>query len=729
MSNRFFYTACGLLAALLIFFTAGSFLLLSDGKSEGTEESPDTAGCAVTENAAASEENVETEEIAAAPGTEEAEASDNASADTGASVTETENAEQTVSRSNGILNTGNLTETGRGYEGTEGTGEYNYGEALQMALLFYELQRSGDIPEETRCNWRGDSGMTDGADNGVDLTGGWYDAGDNMKFNLPMAYSAAMLGWSVYEDYEAYQESGQLSYALSNIRWANDYFIKCHTADYEYYYQVGDGGLDHGWWGPAETMSMNRPSYKVTLTHPGSSVVAEAAASLAVCSICFKTEDPEYSETCLSHARKLYEFAETTASDAGYIEDGVALAYYNINSGCEDEISWAATWLYLATGEEAYLADAEEHIEKANQDYNWAHCWDDVHDGTRLLLARITGKEQHKEKIEANLDWWTVGYDGTRVTYTPKGLAWLDSWGSLRYATTQAFLAYLYAEYEGCSSDKADIYIEFAESQINYALGSTGRSFVCGFGENYPVNPHHRTAQGSYSDNMNEPSVARHTLYGALVGGPDSNDGYEDTVSNYTCNEVACDYNAGFVGILAHMYGIYHGETRKDFGAVEPVGEDELAVEACVNVSDKDLIELRAFVYNRTAWPARMTDGLKLRYFMDLTEVYDSGRTAKDLVVSTNYMEAGSASGLLPWDEEANIWYVEIDFTGDDIRPGGQSSYKKEVQFRIRNAEGSWDNTNDPSYECLSGNNGSTLVPAVTFALYDNGTLVYGTEP
>ena len=97
-----------------------------------------------------------------------------------------------------------LTEFGNGYEGIEGTGNYNYGEALQKSLLFYELQRSGELPENTRCNWRGDSGLTDGADNGIDLTGGYYDAGDHVKFNLPMAYTDSMLGWSLYEDRAAY---------------------------------------------------------------------------------------------------------------------------------------------------------------------------------------------------------------------------------------------------------------------------------------------------------------------------------------------------------------------------------------------------------------------------------------------------------------------------------------------------------------------------------------------
>jgi hypothetical protein len=33
-----------------------------------------------------------------------------------------------------------------------------------------------------------------------------------------------------------------------------------------------------------------------------------------------------------------------------------------------------------------------------------------------------------------------------------------------------------------------------AKSQIDYALGSTGRSFVVGFGQNPPVQPHHSAA-------------------------------------------------------------------------------------------------------------------------------------------------------------------------------------------------------------------------------------------
>jgi len=568
-------------------------------------------------------------------------------------------------------------------------GKYNYGEALQKAILFYELQRSGKLPETTRTNWRGGSGLSDGADNGLDLTGGWYDAGDNVKFGLPMAYTAALLSWSVYGSKDSYLASGQLPYILDNIKWANDYFIKCHPEPEVFYYQVGDGGVDHSWWGPAEVMQMNRPSYKVDKNSPGSSVTAGTAASLAACAVVFADYDKAYSELCLKHAIELFGFAESTKSDSGY---KAANGFYDSWSGWNDELAYAAFWLYNATGDSTYLDKSKSYVELTTKGdyYKWMHCWDDATNGTCLLLAIETGDDKYKALIQKTLDFWTVGTNGERIDYTPKGLAWLTEWGSLRYATTAAFLASAYSNWDGCPSDKKQIYWDFAVSQVNYALGDTGRSFVCGFGENPPVNPHHRTAQGSWSDNMNEPSPGRHTLVGALVGGPGRSDDYRDEVNNYVNNEVACDYNAGFAAALANMYAAYGGETIPDFGAYENVG-DEIFVEACVNSSGDNYVEIKAVVYNHTGWPARVTDNIKLRYYVDLSEC-----GADAVTVTANYMQGGKVAGLKQTDD--GRYYVEIDLSGYKLYPGGQSQHKCEVQFRMTSS-GKWDNTNDPSFD------------------------------
>ena len=616
--------------------------------------------------------------------------------------------------SSGTHSTKDLTEKGKGYEGIEGTGDYNYGEALQKSILFYELQRSGKLPEYTRCNWRGDSALNDGADNNIDLTGGWYDAGDNVKFNLPMAYSAAILGWSVYEDKAAYEQSGQLEYILGDIKWVTDYLIKCHPEPEVYYYQVGDGNADHSWWGPCEVMTMNRPSYKVTKDNPGSAVVGEAAAALAIASIVFKDTDKDYSKLCLDHAKSLYAFADSTKSDSGYT---AANGFYNSWSGFYDELSWAGCWLYLATDDSKYLTNAKTCFTKAGHDFDWALCWDDVHIGAAVMLAKITGEKAYKDEVQKHLDYWSCGTsDGKRITYSPKGLAWLDQWGSLRYATTTSFVATVYSRWDGCPKDKVSVYWDFAVSQANYALGSSGRSYVVGFGENPPAHPHHRTSQGSYCDNMNEPGEARHTLYGALVGGPDASDGYTDTVSDYNKNEVACDYNAGFTGLMAAMYSKYHGKTLIDFGAVEEVPNNEYSAECSLNVQGNDFAEIKALIYNKTAWPARTADKLEFRYFVDLSEIYKAGGDASGVKISTNYMQSGRVDGLKVWNEENHIYYLSVVFDDGNLRPGGQSQYKSEIQVRMTSPNGAWDNKNDFSFS-----NGAVLL--------DDGKLVFGTLP
>ena len=622
------------------------------------------------------------------------------------------------------LDTGNLSEKGNGYEGTKGTGPFNYGEALQKSVLFYELQRSGDLPEKVRCNWRGDSGLNDGKDAGLDLTGGLYDAGDHVKFNLPMAYTASMLSWSVYEYEAAYKEAGQLEYIRGDIKWITDYLIKCHPEDYVFYYQVGDGNADHSWWGPAEAMTMERPSYKVTKDNPGSCVVGEAAAALASAAVVFAKSDKAYSDLCLKHAKSLFKFANETRSDSGYT---AANGFYTSNSGFFDELSWAATWLYIATNEKSYLDTAKECYAKGSQDYIWAMCWDDVHYGSALLLAKLIGEKTYKDAIEKSLDWWTTGTSGgERVTYTPKGLAWLDSWGSLRYATTMGFLASVYASSGKCDAARQKAYISFAENQCNYALGSTGRSFVVGFGENAPQHPHHRTAQGSWSNNMNEPSAHRHTLYGALVGGPDASDGYDDTVSNYTTNEVADDYNAGFTGLLAFMYSKYHGQTLKDFGAVEKISENEYFAEVAINASGNDFTEIKAVINNRTGWPARIAKSVEFRYFIDLSEVISAGGSASSIEITQNYMQSGRVEGLKTWDEAKNIYYLSVVFDDGALYPGGQSQCKAEIQVRMRNPNGKWDPSNDPSYAGLQT---GTVITGEKTAIYEDGELVFGTEP
>jgi hypothetical protein len=607
------------------------------------------------------------------------------------------------------------------------TARYNYGEALQKAIYFYDAQRSGKLPANNRVEWRGDSGLKDGSDVGKDLTGGWYDAGDHVKFGFPMAFSTTMLAWSMVDNRAAYADSGQLTYMLNNIRWADDYFVKAHSAPNELYGQVGTGGTDHGWWGSAEVMKMQRPSYKIDASCPGSDLAGETAAALAASSIVFKSTDAAYSTTLLHHAQQLYTFADTYRGKySSCITD--ASGFYNSWSGYTDELVWGAIWLYRATNDPAYLAKAESYYanlatepQSSDKSYKWTLAWDDKSYGVYILLAKLTGKAQYHSDAQRYLDYWTTGYNGSHIPYSPGGLAWLDQWGSLRYAANTAYLALYYSDFLTDTARKQR-YHDFGVSQINYALGSNpmNRSFVIGFGNNPPKNPHHRTAHGSWSDNINEPTNSRHVLYGALVGGPSLNDGYSDDRSNYTNNEVATDYNAGFTGALARLYSEYGGTVVPNFPPKEVHDDDEIFVQAGTNASGSNFTEIRALVTNKSSWPARVGNALSFNYYFTL----ESGVSASQITVTSAYNQCAPPGGVKQWS--GSIYYVRIDCTGTNISPAGQSDYKKEVQFRL-SSSGAWDTSNDWSFVGVA--NGSTPVKVTTIPVYDNGVRVFGNEP
>jgi hypothetical protein len=65
---------------------------------------------------------------------------------------------------------------------------------------------------------------------------------------------------------------------------------------------------------------------------------------------------------------------------------------------------------------------------------------------------------------------------------------------------------------------------------------------------------------------------------------------------------------------------------------------------------------------------------------MDLSELYAAGHTASEVKTIINYSVGGKAAGIFPYDEEKHIYYALIDFTGEEIVPGGATTYKKEAQ-------------------------------------------------
>uniref|UniRef100_A0A7M5UKP5 Endoglucanase n=1 Tax=Clytia hemisphaerica TaxID=252671 RepID=A0A7M5UKP5_9CNID len=421
--------------------------------------------------------------------------------------------------------------------------KYNYAEVLEKSLLFYEAQRSGKLPEDQRVKWRHDSTLTDGVIAGKDLTGGYFDAGDYVKFGFPMAATITNLAWGMLEFKKGYTLSGQYEYGLKAIKWGTDYFIKCHPEPNKFYGQVGDGNADHGYWGPPEKMELERPSFFIDKNRPGSDLAGETAAALAASSLVFKDVDSEYSEVLLQHAKELYNFAMTYKKKySDSITD--AANFYRSWSGFTDELAWASVWLYRTTGDNNYKTNffsfQSQGLNANVKEFSWDNKWLGA-----FVLAEKMGFDTNAK------------YLGTLKTairtnpYTPKGMIYIQQWGTLRHAANLAFLARV----ASTMADK-DFYNEFARSQIHYMLGDAGRSYVVGFGNNPPQRPHHRSSSCPVNGpckqtGSSDPNPV--VLHGALVGGPDNNDNYADYRGDFVKNEVACDYNAGFQSAIAGL--------------------------------------------------------------------------------------------------------------------------------------------------------------------------------
>jgi len=429
---------------------------------------------------------------------------------------------------------------------------HDYSEVLRLSLLFYEAQRSGPLPANNRIPWRGDSSLGDQGNKGEDLTGGYHDAGDYVKFGYPMAGAMTVLAYGGISYGAAYEAAGEMEHLKEAVKWGTDYFIKAHVSPNEFYCQVGNGVIDHEYPGRPETMTISRPAYSLTPSKPGSDCAGETAAALASASILFAGSDPTYSATLVEHAEQLFDFAD---SNRGLYSSSISDAgqFYRSDS-YEDELIWAAAWLYKATQDQKYLDKAEDLYSKRSQTWtSWSFDWADKLPGAQLLLFELTGKNGYKTDVEAFCD------AAMAVPKSPGGQTFRAKWGSNRYAANFAFIC-LGAAKAGIKSAEYEAY---AASQINYMLGDNPNNFsyVIGYGDSFPKQPHHKAAacasppaECTWGTFSNTGTDNPHQLNGALVGGPAApDDYYKDDRTDYIMAEVTLDYNAGFQSTVAGL--------------------------------------------------------------------------------------------------------------------------------------------------------------------------------
>ncbi|PON56249.1 Glycoside hydrolase [Parasponia andersonii] len=476
-----------------------------------------------------------------------------------------------------------------------GVASYDYGDALSKSILFFEGQRSGKLPSSQRMTWRKDSALRDGFEVGADLVGGYYDAGDNVKFNFPMAFSTTMLAWSVVEFGKA-MGSDQLAHALDAIRWATDYLLKATSVPGLVFVQVGEPYGDHNCWERPEDMDTPRTTYAVSKQSPGSEVSAEIAAALAASSMVFRSVDRAYSAKLLSTARAVFEFADKYRGSYNESLGPWVCPFYCDFSGYQDELVWGAGWLFKATKEPYYWNYVMTNAQSLNslivKDIDGVlysggsfaeFGWDSKHAGINVLVSKflLSNDSTSSAPFISNADKFICSVlpesPTKSVSYSPGGLLFKPGGSNLQHATALSFLLLAYSRYlnrakrvvhcDNVVASPARL-VQVARSQVDYILGNNPlkMSYMVGYGQNFPQRIHHRGSSLPSIDQRKErlnceggtpyyntSSPNPNLLIGALVGGPDIKDCYSDSRADFVQSEPTTYINAPLVGVLAYF--------------------------------------------------------------------------------------------------------------------------------------------------------------------------------
>ena len=487
-----------------------------------------------------------------------------------------------------------------------------YQKALWMTGRFYGAQRSGaghnwliaeHEPTQTASSLTGNlSAFVKGqdfvkdADGDYDLTGGWVDCGDNVKFGQTEFYSGYMLalGYSEFptgygdyysQNYEGYIGASDYTWEgkkgkpngipdiLDELKYATDFFMKCVRDEKTFYYQVGDGGPDHQVWctspvkatlsraqgGEAEgSRKVFKANGKTT------SMTSFCGATLAIMSRCYRPFDSDYADKCLAKAKVAYDYVMGTE------KGNTGSDFYPSKPNYESDIVVLAMELYRATNNSEYLATAKEYskfmADPKTFNHNYSLNYNNTEDFACYLMAMYADDANAKTALQFFCD-----------LYKPSSGYFLNkkngSWGILRFPANQAFVYALNDKVLG----KEKTLNPYSLTSIEYIMGNNGKkfSYIVGFGDNFPHYPHHRNFYGL--DNDSEANLKPQDKFmqlGYMVGGSINNGEYIDNEKEYTYSEGGIDYNAGLVASLGYINSILNPVASLAVHPTPKLGDD-----------------------------------------------------------------------------------------------------------------------------------------------------------
>jgi endoglucanase len=423
-----------------------------------------------------------------------------------------------------------------------------------------------------------------GCDYTLDVSGGWYDAGDHGKYVvnggisvwtlLALYERTAHLGSSIADFGDgklAVPERGnRVPDLLDEARWELEFLLKMQVPEGKpragmAHHKVHDDawtGLGTAPHEDTQPRSLHAPSTAATLN-----LAAVAAMGARI----YAKIDPAFSARCLRAAERAYEAAKanpsvlvtkTTDSGGGTYPD----------SDVTDEFYWAAAELYLTTGKAAYLDALEAsklhgrfpttaggHVSSMN--------WSTTDALGMISLAVVPGRaEALKKTLRARIVKAADAYlavaekEGYRTLLArTQGGKYL--WGSNSFVLNNMIVVALAYDFT-----KRDKYRDGVVLGMDYLLGRNplAQSYVTGYGERALENPHHRF--WAHQANTKYPKAPS----GVVSGGPNSNidDAYSkgaglvgcvaekcfvDHIEAFSVNEITINWNAPFAWVAAFL--------------------------------------------------------------------------------------------------------------------------------------------------------------------------------
>jgi endoglucanase len=406
-------------------------------------------------------------------------------------------------------------------------------------LQFFKVQRCGytDPSMHKVCHIADATSIIDGhqiVGKGVDVTGGWHDAGDYVKFLNTTAYATYMLLFSYDFDPSKFSfddNKNNVPDILEEAKVGLDWMLRCYYKNDKLVTQVQDlRDHDVGWRMPEEdALGFDRPAF----VGMGKNLIGIYSATMALAARIWKDklQYPEFANKCLDAATSLYSIRDKAenvdSSGTGSYLDKTYLG----------KIALGAVELYKSTGVAEYLSQAKKYADLAGSDYWWS--WGDVNVLAHYRLAQYDQK--YAEYISKNLDEFNKKKNENLF-----GKAAELSWGTNMTLMGVALQNILYKKIV-----RSATYDTLATLQRDFIFGRNpwGVCFINGFGKNYSRNFHHQI------------SFLKGKLRGGFAAGPAT----KEFIDKYKIK-----YDRGDKYSKFQSEDMYYRDDRQDYITNEP---------------------------------------------------------------------------------------------------------------------------------------------------------------